>query len=724
MYVRVTRTVQDKGVLVRPEEVEFVVDDRDTDWYRSAFTYGEDAKEYWEDNDDSIQGYKGKAFTDTLYWDIDCKTDYEKAKKATVILYDKLTSLGLEKGIEVYFSGNKGFHLLLVTDSNFTNEETQTICTNLFVESGASAEVFDTAVYNITRIFRIANTRHQESGAYKIPVTYEEVKSLSKEEMFKLAANTRFEEFDTHKVEGSLLKKYATTTRTKKNKKESDKAQLLEFKVVKSEVEDLDLNTCPPGKRRCIFALENGYFGSGERHEAILRLAAYYKTHEGCSRKHAGDLIFEALRKREQRYVEATPIDEQECNRDIDEVFSEEWQGGMYTCKTDPYLASKCDHGKGPCYNDAKVRIKKVKDVNQLINTYIQYGEQALKDYPKFGIDWLDERVRLRPNNYSIIAGANGSGKTSLSIQLMENMNAQKMYHVFFSLDMSDSAMLEKLGAKYTNYSQKQIEKAFNVNTYNSDIVEEVKEALREHLPYTLFDFSSSVDLAYVEQTTQALKQVYPNLQMVIIDYVGRLGGPHENQYANATANANTANDVAKRLMCHLLLLSQVARENGDHTDALRTSRVSKDSGAWEENATVVLTVWRPFGSGMEGHDEYMHIYIAKNRSGELAENVFRWQGKSGIISEFETQYEFEEYCRLCEGHDLDVPKFNWFVKEIDPAIQEELVKNNPKFNESRKQTGLNFGKDVQDNVKEELPSSRSNGHKKHTAPPKRSGNV
>lgn len=671
MYIRVTRTVQDRGVLVRPVDLEKTVTDRQVDWYASTFTFGEDALEYWESNNDSIKGYNGEVFTSTLYWDLDCKQDFGKAKKAALDLYAKLETLGLSDGVEIYFSGNKGFHLLLHTKQKFSPIETSTICYNVAMEAGVPAEVFDTSVYNITRIFRVKNTKHQESALYKIPVLLEELQELKEKDIREMAKEPRFEEVDFKDIDATSIKdtyskkveiaKSVTSNVTQLRQKGDPASPSPDIKYEMSS--KVDFSMCPPGHRRCIYALEQGDFGPSERHSAILRLAAYYRG-QGYSRKHADNLIGEALHFRSLIHPDTKAPNMEECNRDVNEVYSDEWKGGTFTCKTDLYLQSKCDHGNGPCHDDAKVKIRNVLSIDQLSNNYIKQGEEALANYPKFGIDWLDNRVRLRPKNVSVLAGANGSGKTSLAIQLIDNLNKQKMFHVIFSLDMADSSLFEKLGAKYTGYSQTQIEKAFNVNTFDEDMVQEVTVALKENLPYTLFDFTSSATMTYIEQTLMGLKQVYENLQLAVIDYAGRILGEFDNQYANSTHNAIMSNDVAKRTRTHLLFLSQVSRENGDHTDPLRSSRVSKDSGSWEENATVVMTMWRPFGSGLMGADAYAHIYIAKNRSGSLGENVFNWDGKSGNFSEMKTEKEFEKYRILCEQNEMDPPKFNWFVAE------------------------------------------------------------
>src|SRR5690606_27079967 len=99
------------------------VTDPQVDWYRSAYTYGEDAKEYWESNGESIKGYAGETFSSELWFDLDCEANPAKAKKASVDLLAHLDKLGWVDATEIFFSGFKGFHIIVHTKNRFIPAE-------------------------------------------------------------------------------------------------------------------------------------------------------------------------------------------------------------------------------------------------------------------------------------------------------------------------------------------------------------------------------------------------------------------------------------------------------------------------------------------------------------------------------------------------------------------------------------------------------------------------
>lgn len=707
MYVRLTKTVRDKGRLVTPEELAELVEDYDIDWYYSPFMYGEDALDYFEENDKSIKGYTGEAFTNVLYWDLDCKADFGKVQENAIKLIDYLVECGFGDGIELYFSGNKGVHVLLNTENKCLPQQVKKICYNVAVEADLDQEVFDTSVYNVNRIFRIPFTKHQDSGLYKVPLTYEQLCDLSEEEVRSLAETNDYDPIEFAEVDAAeLIEEFGQIIAPSV----TDDNNVIDLDRIRekygSEFNPLD---CPPDKRRCIYVLENGYFGHGERENASIRLAAYYMS-QGENREQVENRLYDALKRREAHYTDLNQWEDADVQRILNEVFSENWNGGAYSCRTDEFLRSKCDVGSGCCADDKSHKEKlNVVTVGGLIDRYLDYANQALMEYPEMGIKWLDEMIRIRPRNFSIVNGANGSGKTSLVIQFMENLNRQQMWHLFFSLDMADTSLFEKLGAKYTEYSQEEIESAFNIHTRDEKIMAEVLSAIREKLPYTLFDFTSSVDSRYIEHTISTLKrrEIDPvNIQVAIIDYAGRITGDKDSEYANATDVALRANDICKRTNTHLMFISQVPRDEGDHTLPLRSSRVSKNSGAWEENATIVVNCWRPFGDGIARLDKYMHIYIAKNRSGTLGERVFSWEGKTGTVSDI-SKSEFIEYSNLCSQHNKQEPYQQFDFEEVD---EERIAKTKAFKTDGGKKRGTTFNMKEEDLQEEDYDEENDEG--------------
>jgi hypothetical protein len=676
--IRVTSGVQDKGILVSPEEVNKQITDPERDWYASPFLYDDSAKEYFKTHDNSVKGYTGKAWTQTLYWDLDCEGDFEKVRQSSLKLLHKLEELGFAESTQIYFSGYKGVHVFTRTTTKFNPAETKHTCYNLAIEAGVDPTVLDTSVYNVNRIFRIENTKHQKSGLFKVEIFYNELSELPLGEIKNIASEIRKTQSKTQPENADFIKK-----RFAENVNRTAQVSTVSQTSAKH---DFDVNNCPKDKRTCIYILENGYFGPGERENGLMRLAAYYKG-KGIDRDQALSMLNIALERRALIYDGLNTYTESDTLRCLDQVYSEGWNNGMYSCKNDIFLQDKChEFGAKNCHAK-KEKAVNVLTIDQVCDNYIKYGEEALKEYPKSGLEWLDKKVRIRPRNYSLINGSCGSGKTSLAIVMMEYFNEQGIRNIFFSLDMADSSLFEKLGARYTKYTPQEIEYAFNINFRNdyasryshdaTQVMEEVISAIKERFPLTYFDFTATASSQYILDTLKAINSTLDDkIKVGFIDYAGRLVSDQQNAYANSSYNARMANDIVKANDIHMIYISQIARESGDHTSPLRTSRIAKESGAWEENATFVLNCWRPYGDGLSGEDKYFHLYVAKNRSGSLGEHVFRWEGAKGDILDDLTDSDYQAYIEKCrdDGKPLP-PNSNGFLNP--PARRQRRNRNN-----------------------------------------------
>jgi hypothetical protein len=649
-YVRLCKGVKDAGILVREEAISSNITDHNLDWYRSSFSYPESAYEYFIKNDNSIGGYTGEVFTDTLYWDLDCKEDFTKAVEAAKVIYDILEKKGLNSGIAVYFSGNKGIHITLKTKQKFSQKETQLICNGIVRDAGAGFDVADTKVYNINRIFRIENTKHQGSGLFKIKIG-EELYSHTEEQIRALARQPRKENpYEVTAVEADFLKK------------EYNVGEVIKMKIASSPEKEFDVLPCPPGEKKCMHLLQCGCFGPGERQHGLMALTTYYRCVKGYSREHTKMLLDTALEFRAERFPKANPYEEKDTISVLDSVYSDNWKGGYISCRTDPFLQGLCG---GNCEVNSEELTGSI-TAGDLHNDYLKERDHSLDRYPQFGLAWLDSKIKLAPKDFTVLNGACGSGKTSIVVELLTNLNKQKIWHKFYSMDMSDIAVFLKIAVRVTGRTRDELERAFSKTYRDMNIVKEVREALVTLFPYTLFNFKTThtvLDMGKYVQMDE--RQLNIKIEVVIVDYVGCIANKFDSAYANSSYTAKEMKDIPKSTNSHWVVLSQISREKGDHTSPLKSTRMSKDSGAWEDNATAVLNVWRPFGNN-HTRDNYMHLFIAKNRRGQPGvEEVFWWEGKTGTIRALE-DHEAHRYDQLCAEQGLDSVKTDHNTRALD----------------------------------------------------------
>ena len=79
-----------------------------------------------------------------------------------------------------------------------------------FAKGFTPNKTVDTQIYDNKRLFRIPNTRHEKSGLYKIPITLNELQTLSIDQIREMAVKQRVIE-----LQKEFLEPYVITNTSK-----------------------------------------------------------------------------------------------------------------------------------------------------------------------------------------------------------------------------------------------------------------------------------------------------------------------------------------------------------------------------------------------------------------------------------------------------------------------------------------------------------------------------
>ena len=176
----------------KPVSEELEIPDGVSEWYSSYVFYDSDVIVYWDENG-RIGGFKGDVCSEIVPIDID-SSDLDESLRICRELTERLWHVfEVDKNnINIFFSGNKGYHVELSSSlfgitptphSEFC-KRLKWICTELHDE-------IDEALYKPHMQYRVGNTINAKSGLYKIPITYDELHSLSTAEIQELAKSSR-----------------------------------------------------------------------------------------------------------------------------------------------------------------------------------------------------------------------------------------------------------------------------------------------------------------------------------------------------------------------------------------------------------------------------------------------------------------------------------------------------------------------------------------------------
>jgi hypothetical protein len=630
-YQRITQGVNDKGFLYKVGEDLTKYLKPDLDYYASINHYTEEHFKLFKKTG-SVLGIKDVT-TDLLAFDFDCKQDLNKARTDAITLVQRLRETLRIKPhqLEIYFSGMKGFTLTLKMDKFLPPYKVAHLALNIL---GEGLETLDASLYNASRILRIPNTRHQGSGLFKVQLTYNQLQTLTIDDIKEYALEPRDLKLVTETVEISEEMVNIVEPTTYEKKAYVDSA--------------MDYSRKPALWKNCKWSLAQGNFKNGERKTALMILASTCRG-LGFTKEMTYDLCKGALRRSIEVYGQGT-TDKSELYKDVIEgsVFTDSWEGGQYTCKKAGFLQTYCDGlGEHKCKDRETSEEKPFVKFDEMFEDLVKFSKDFEKNIITTGLVQLDKKLILSTSTLNGLLGQPGAGKTTMAMNYLKHSSKMGIPSAFFSLDMGKPIVTAKIIQQRIGLDF--IEALNYVKTQPEEAKILASTIMKEDYANVNFTFKAGL-------TANDMKDMIKNqeahlgkkVKLVIVDYLECIAGPYGDQTANTGFIANLLKDVANELeVCILLLLQTQKHSTPEVSDPLMSLKGVKGSSIIEQSCTTILTLWREgYSPKYVNDDKYISFAIVKNRFGSLWSGDFSWNGVSGHISSLteEQKQELSEF--------------------------------------------------------------------------------
>ena len=628
LYYRLSRQLSDNRMLP-VEENPYHHATPDVDWYTSLYYYNDSHFETWKKTR-SFAGMDG-VVTNRIFFDFDSE-DLESTRKDALEVISRLIAFSIDpKNVQVCFSGQKGFSVSVKIDK-FLNPDQLKVLTSKIAEG---IETYDPIVYDNQRIIRLPGTKHQKSGLYKLPLETEELENLSIDEIKSLASN--YDEIDSRLQNFKWDAVHATDNLLALSAVDQTKKATVKPKKINMELTDLNLKDKPRWMPSCKYAIQEGFFENGHRRESLMILAATYKA-QGFSLDHIYRMLKASAQKQEEITGEERFPDD-ETYRVAEQVTSDKWKGGQYTCKTHPILMGICQNlGPNACVHNAEgeQEVYHAKDVSKLFKHYAKHIDS---NTIKTGVPVIDENIRMTIGMHVGILASPGAGKTSLLLEILENTSKQGITSFFFSMDMYGPLIYQKQIQRLTGMRDFEIFKLI-LSADGGDQkairkLNEIDEKISESYANVKFHFKSGLT---VEQMRDIVlnyqKETGDVVKLISIDYAECISGPYSDAFNNSKIIAHKLKDLASQDNFCVLTLVQPPKSAGDASEPLYSMRQVKGPSDWEQGFSIVLGVYREGYSPKNPEtDKFLTITALKNRMGGLFSADCLWDGPTGKIS-------------------------------------------------------------------------------------------
>ncbi len=606
------------------------------DFYTSLYTYHDRHLEQFKKNKSlaGIQDIKTKR----LFFDFDDGLSPSNAQTDTLEIHNRLLESGVSpESIQVFFSGQKGFHVNVHLKEGLTRQEFVNVVFNL----AGDLKTFDVRINDEARIIRVPFSLHPASKLYKIPIDINELETLNIDAFKEFARDLSAYDIDGFKdPEPIELPEPLNVLKLQTFKK----VGTLEIKEIKGfDLKDIDFSKAPKWMARERYALQEGFFyGSesvdqGERNIGFMILAATYRN-QGFSPDHALALLETTAQKQSERTGEDAYTNEQLQREIINPVYSPSWKGGIYS-KDEPLLYMTRKR-----FNlieaESNIDLVDIKDVG---SDFKDFAKNIDKNTIKTGLKSLDDNVLITSGMMVALLAAPGAGKTSFANLFVENMSSSGENTIFFSLDMYKNLLFSRLLQKYSGYDMRKILHMFKSDNPDKVLLDAYSDVLKNY-SNAHFNFRSGPTVEEIEQEIITYQEEKgKNAKLVVVDYLEKVRGPFSDATANSAYVASRLSDIAKKYHTTVLLLVQPQKSAGDPREELVSYRKIKGASVIEQDSRVIMTMSRPgYDPKNMSNDKYATISVVKNNMGGLCQLDFGWEGVTGSLTELDSDQRYQ----------------------------------------------------------------------------------
>lgn len=217
----------------------------------------------------------------------------------------------------------------------------------------------------------------------------------------------------------------------------------------------------------------------------------------------------------------------------------------------------------------------------------------------------LEKKLNLKENDFVILAGATGVGKSGIAINLLDDLS-RNYPCVYFNFEMVEEELYQRLISINSKLNQKMLESYETLPQKNMNVVNDaIDDISKRHID--IINHSSTLDkLRSFIMSYKSDKHF-----IVFVDHVGLIGVRAKNSYEKMTEVAKELRKMSLDNNCTIIGLCQLNREATKNAKQPNLSML-RDSGELEQSASKVIFVWK---NEKDCAEDY-YLVIEKNRSG------------------------------------------------------------------------------------------------------------
>lgn len=281
-------------------------------------------------------------------------------------------------------------------------------------------------------------------------------------------------------------------------------------------------------------------------------------------------------------------------------------------------------------------QIDKIRELNIEGNEYITAEDmistlEEENSQVKLGFSDLDKALYISQNDFVILAGGTGTGKTTFALNLLSNLSKEYQC-VYFNMEMSKKTLYKRLSA---------IETGININKFNNIKTLEVKEMKFLYQKISEIE-ERKIILINNSQNIDNIEKIISNIKdnrkiIIILDHIGLINSQGNSLYEKMTNVAKKIRGLCLDYNCTIFGLCQLSRESQKDEREPKLQDL-RDSGEIEQSARKVILLYnKDYKKQIDIKN--VDILVAKNDDGSCLVKNFKFDTKKQKFAEVENRH-------------------------------------------------------------------------------------
>ena len=257
--------------------------------------------------------------------------------------------------------------------------------------------------------------------------------------------------------------------------------------------------------------------------------------------------------------------------------------------------------------------------VERIDELYNRDNQNDITGVPTGFVDLDRMTSGLQPGDLIIVAGRPSMGKTAFSVNIGETVAVESGLPVaIFSMEMGGTQLAMRMLGSVGRLDQHRLK----TGRLNDEDWPRLTHAIQKMNDAQIYiDETPALNSIELRARSRRLSRTCGKLGLIIVDYLQLMSAnsPGENRATEISEISRNLKGLAKELNCPVVALSQLNRSLEQRTDKRPVMSDLRESGAIEQDADLILFIYRDEVYNPDSPDKgTAEIIISKQRNGPI----------------------------------------------------------------------------------------------------------